>query len=451
MLDENIANQTSVRIKDKVTVLNSVPCFSFSQYFRLKRLYKKSLSVIERWFTTIADSKNFLELDFPLVAAILSSSELLIDSELQVSNVMNAWLNHNSIERSKHAKYLLQRVRLSLLTLPALKSILDKNLSAFMNDDCSEVIKKVIRYKTEFPLKRNNTLPASRYCSQDNFKIITAGGSGGKKFATKGAYAVGCADFARFEDLPTMNHARNCSTVICIRGEIYLFGGFGKKLNRSLPIEKWSPAANRWEVIAKMHDTRRFFCACSFVDKVYCVGGSDRHDNRSKSCVVFDTKNQTWNKVARMKQRRSNASCAVFEGRIVVTGGSNRDNGVLNTVEAYDHIDDSWSKMPNMVESSQDHKSVAIKNKLYVVTGFGDTDSEVFDSNSNTFVLLKRSRNFLKYKISGVTTIGNMLALFIGVDGAVIVYDVENDVLSEKHCEATERLYWFSCAKLPLP
>ena len=248
-----------------------------------------------------------------------------------------------------------------------------------------------------------------------------------------------------------MNHARNCSTVICIRGEIYLFGGFGKKNNRSLPIEKWLPAANRWEVITKMHDTRRFFCACSFVDKVYCIGGSDRHDNRSKSCVVFDTKNQTWNTVARLKQRRSNASCAVFEGRIVVTGGSNRDNGVLNTVEAYDHIDDSWSKMPNMVESSQDHKSVAIKNKLYVVTGFGDTDSEVFDSNSNTFVLLKRSRNFLKYKISGVTTIGNMLALFIGTDGTVIMYDVENDVLSEKHCEATERLYWFSCAKLPLP
>ena len=152
-----------------------------------------------------------------------------------------------------------------------------------------------------------------------------------------------------------------------------------------------------------------------------------------------------------MKQRRSDASCAVFEGRIVVTGGCNRNNGILNTVEAYDHIDDSWSKMPNMVESSKSHKSVAIKNKLYVVTGFGNTNSEVFDSNSNTFVLLKRSRNFRKYKISCLTTIGNMLALFIGVDGAVIVYDVENDVLSEKHCEATERLYWFSCAKLPLP
>ena len=126
LLDKRTANQTSTRVEDMITFLNCILCLSFSQLFRLKQFSKTSLRVIERWFTTVAESENFLELDFKLVAAILNSSELLIDSELQVFNAMNAWLNHKSIERIKHAKYLLQIVRLSLLTVPALESIQDK-------------------------------------------------------------------------------------------------------------------------------------------------------------------------------------------------------------------------------------------------------------------------------------------------------------------------------------
>ena len=107
------------------------------KHFSLKKVSKASLDIIERWFATVADSKDFLELDFTCVSAVLNSSELLIDSELQVFNALNAWLNHNSIERSKYAKYLLQRVRLSLLTIPALNNILCKNLWITENDERS--------------------------------------------------------------------------------------------------------------------------------------------------------------------------------------------------------------------------------------------------------------------------------------------------------------------------
>ena len=150
----------------KVSVLNCVPCFSLSQLFKLQQLFKTSLNVIERWFTSVADSEDFLELDFKLVAAILNSSELLIDSELQVFIAMNAWLSHNNTERNSHAKYLLQRVRLSLLTVSALNSILDRNSWIAKNDECSEVIKKVIECKIKFPHNSTNILPTTRHCSQ---------------------------------------------------------------------------------------------------------------------------------------------------------------------------------------------------------------------------------------------------------------------------------------------
>ena len=137
LLDEKAANSKDKQIEIKVTVSNTFIWFLISKVFNLNKVSKTSLGIIQRWFTTVADSKDFLELDFTCVSAILNSSELLIDSELQVFNVMNAWLNHNSIERSKHAKYLLQRVRLSLLTIPALNNILCKNLWITENDERS--------------------------------------------------------------------------------------------------------------------------------------------------------------------------------------------------------------------------------------------------------------------------------------------------------------------------
>ena len=79
MLDERIANQTSKCIEEKVTALNCIRCLSFSQLFSYEEFFKMSLRVIERWFTTVADSEDSLKLDFKVVAVILNSSELLID------------------------------------------------------------------------------------------------------------------------------------------------------------------------------------------------------------------------------------------------------------------------------------------------------------------------------------------------------------------------------------
>ena len=110
MLDKSIVSQTSCWIENSVTAVNCLTYLSFSKIFRLKDIFKISFRVIEQRFTTVADSEDFLELDFTCVSTILSSSELLIYSELQVFNAMNDWVNHKNIERSKHAKYLLQKV-----------------------------------------------------------------------------------------------------------------------------------------------------------------------------------------------------------------------------------------------------------------------------------------------------------------------------------------------------
>ena len=257
LLDEKTANSTSKQIEKKVTVSNTLKWFFISKHFSLKKVSKTSLGIIERWFTTVADSKEFLELDFTCLAVILNRSELLIGSELQVFDAMNAWLNHKFIERSKHVKYLLEILRLSLLTIPALNNILDKNLWIAMNDECSEVIKKVIEYKNKLPFNIINNLPPSRYCSQNNFDIVIVGGV--EKFerqVVRDAFTVDCTDFFTVDSLPIINYRRYYLKTVCNKGEIYVFGGIDDNNNPVIAVEKYSSTNNNCNFITQMYDNR---------------------------------------------------------------------------------------------------------------------------------------------------------------------------------------------------
>ena len=444
MLDETTFDQTSKWIKDKVTVLNCVPWLSFSKLFGLQELSKTSLHIIERRFTTVVDSENFLELDFTLVAAILNSSELLIDSELQVFNVMNAWLNHKRFERSKHAKYLLQTVRLSLLTVPALNNILDNNLWITENEECTYIINKAIRNKN--PFNSSGAKSTNRYCSQKNFNILLVGGKNCKNEILRNVFTIDANNLSIINNLSPFKHERQFPKVVCVKGETYVFNGCDHRSMPVMNVEKYSHVTKTWNVISKMYDWRINCCACSFIDSFYVLGGFS--NDYSNSCLVFNTTNETWKEIARMNEARSDASCVVFRGSVVVTGGFNKNDGILNTVEAYDHIDNSWSNMPSMIKRRYYHKSVAIKNKLFLVGGVLDCNIEVFDSHCNKFVLLRCPNDLSYTKIADVASFANKVLIFSNKKGLVIRYDVENDVWSEKRCKSTKRIEYFSCVKV---
>ena len=107
LLDESIFDQKIKWIEDKITVVNCIVCLPFSQLFRDQGFSETSLRVIERWFTTVANSEDFLELDFTIIATILNSSELLIDSELFNTAATN--VKSNSRKSSESATVVNQR------------------------------------------------------------------------------------------------------------------------------------------------------------------------------------------------------------------------------------------------------------------------------------------------------------------------------------------------------
>ena len=89
--------------------------YQVANHFNSKNLYVRCFSYIERLFTTICDDTNFVELEYDQVAKIISSSELEIDSELEVLIVADNWIKYDFEKRSKYAKDLLLKVCLPVV------------------------------------------------------------------------------------------------------------------------------------------------------------------------------------------------------------------------------------------------------------------------------------------------------------------------------------------------
>ena len=121
-------NQICAYIKDKINIDNVSTVYYSSQLFKFSSMFKISLCYIERCFLMVSDKKSFLELKFMSVAKVFSSSNLNTDWELEVVKAAERWLCHKRNERTKYAKYLLLKTRLSLLSDSALNYIKDKVL-----------------------------------------------------------------------------------------------------------------------------------------------------------------------------------------------------------------------------------------------------------------------------------------------------------------------------------
>ena len=128
LLDKDKSTKTSEYF-ETITLKNVTTYYSLANLYQLYNVAEQTLAYIERCFQMVADTENFLHLNFSLVAKILASSELNLHSEVEVFNAANSWLKHNSEERSKHAIELLSKVRLTLLSKDALRHLLNTNSS----------------------------------------------------------------------------------------------------------------------------------------------------------------------------------------------------------------------------------------------------------------------------------------------------------------------------------
>ena len=436
--------------QDKLALRNATIFYHLAEIFNLTKFSKTVLNYIERCFKMTFENNNFMELDYALVLKLLSSSELNIDTELEVFQAANKWLSHNIEERSKFAKSLLLKVRLPLLSEHTLKYIVNKPSLFSKNEDCVVMLKEFIVNKENMVRNNSNWNSTHRYSDNNNSKILICGGRN-----TRFKEVVGITkqiegnNFKNVRNLSSMKNVRKRANAVYLNGEVYVFCGRDKYF-KMVTIEKHSPLDDNWSNVTRMYDGRTGFCTCSFMDKIYIFGGYNKYSSLH-SALQFDpnfTNYHKWTKIARMDQAREDAACAVFEGNIVVCGGNNDNNrDSLNTVESYDVIGNEWSPMPNMINGAAFHSLVVVKNKLFVIADVTKA-CEVYESSGKKFVAIKSK---LFFQLSNkVINVGNKIYVFSNdYSTSVLCYDVEKNEWSEDSCEIINDLVDYSIVNIP--
>ena len=456
LLNKVQQNEIYEYMKNEINVRNAAIFYYLSKPFNISSLSKISMRVIERCFPMVAESQTFLELKLVHVKNIISSNELNVDSELQVLNAAGDWMSHKLTKRRKYSICLFSMIRLSLLSSPALKYIFDKKSRFRMGRKCAEIIREIFNNRNPRSYKLSGT---SRYCTQDKFNAIVCGGENiNTRNIVNNVCSLEADNLCSVNNLAPMPERRGGLQAVCVKDEVYVFGGVAPILDESIEepnlvqsIEKYSPAANAWEKVADMYDVRVDFCVCSFMNSIYIIGGRRPYStNVGRSIVEFNTISRTWKEHSRTNVERVKSSCAVFQGKIVVSGGYSYP--VEDRVEVYDHVADSWSEMREMCERRHTHKSVGVKNKLFIIGGVGTPRCEVYDSRLNIFLWLKPHpasfTNNLNYP-AGVISIGSKVVVFVQSTGRTLLYDFEDEEWMEKPCEAIKYIKWYSCAKSP--
>ena len=77
------------------------------KHFSSQHKFLRSFRYIQRFFTIVYDTYNFLEQIYIQFAKLISSSELLINSEIEVLIAVNKWVNYDFEKRRNVAKDIL--------------------------------------------------------------------------------------------------------------------------------------------------------------------------------------------------------------------------------------------------------------------------------------------------------------------------------------------------------
>ena len=453
VLNNNFDNKMSEHIGEKVVIKNILAIHQLARKFAIQTLYRYTFNYLERSFTMLVENPHFVALDYVVMEKLLASSGLNVTSELEVYNAANKWLSYIVAERKIFAYELLLKVRLQLVSEHALKYLLN-NASVFTSlDVCVAKLKETSELKNVSIQNKRSVKYTHRFCDQNKFKILICGGKHDvTRKPVKRVHQIDGSNLNNLKVLPSMLEERQYAKAVCLKGEVYVFGGkeILKDRNLVMSVEKYSPVTNTWSKVTYMYDERYCFCVCAFMDKLFIIGGSNRAI--LNSCLQFDTKDNAWKHVAGMSQARVRTACVVFKENIIVAGGVDTRWRAMRSVESYDAIADEWSPMPDMINVKvNDHSLVVVKSKLYVI-GYGVDNCEVFDETFKKFISLKSVPKRYSNYLSRVVSIGSKIFKFqsVKVDRPYTVcYDVDTDEWTDVPFDAGKDVGYYTCVKVP--
>lgn len=143
-----VHNACAKFLETQLDCSNCLGIHAFAQIHSCTDLMEKAWEHIEKNFTAVSRSEEFLNLSLDQIIQIISSDELNVEKEEVIFEAVFAWIMADEKERKSYLNELFPLVRIGLLSLRFMQDKVVKNKLILDNDQCSQIVSSFHEYET---------------------------------------------------------------------------------------------------------------------------------------------------------------------------------------------------------------------------------------------------------------------------------------------------------------
>ena len=411
LLVPNLKTISGRFIQQQMCELNCISTFYFAEKYDCEELLNDSKSFIHANFASVAAMTEFLSLEAKEVERWISSDEIVVETEADVFQIAQKWVEHNKSERKAAFEELLRHVRLVFVSRDYLLNVVTNE---FVRDNagCFTLVSDAIRQTT---FSSDDDLPQSPRKGLDTRAIV----------ACEGEYAF-CylPQKDEWKRLPTCNRSTKerwmnfpSTHMIRFRDQLFMFRSldrterydpvfngwssfpFGifkdevtviggelfsiyepfpfslESATKTVSIKKFQVESCSWqELHSSSQCYRKDSCVIGSGNFLYLLGGTSPHTSQHVAKADrFDITEKKWEEITDMQQARGGAFGVASQEKIFVAGGADEEGTVLKTCEVYNVSTNEWQLIADLNVYRTHGSMVCLGGTLYVLGGFDQT------------------------------------------------------------------------------
>ena len=322
---------------DQMDPSNALGMYRFGLDHNFVGLRDAALDFVFNNFAAVSLEDEFKDLPKDLLAQLLSSERLSIDSEYQVFEAAMFWIQYDLGSRRRHVFDVLKLVRLPLVP--------SKQLEAFLQD-CRDMSLKVAlnSFKTDMATSKGTLVTLQAQPRLNARKRIFIIGGSQRELVTAWTRSECTYDSVEMFDVfnkdwmrvAPMRNGRLLPGVSVLNGKIYVCGG-EEDCEILSHCEVYDPHKDAWSDMASMNIAKCEFGMCSLNGYLYAFGGWVGEDIGG-AIERYDPSNDQWTVVAKMEEPRFSMGIVVYDGRIYLMGGCTHSRRHMQELVSYNPV-----------------------------------------------------------------------------------------------------------------
>ncbi|XP_055848467.1 kelch-like protein 5 [Episyrphus balteatus] len=261
---ETLKNECCDFMGRHLSISNCLEIASLADHYNLNNLYEISENYICDNFKEVRnnDDDEFLNLNCDILNKLISSNKLQLESEEEVFNCIQSWVDHDPANRTIDYDRLLQNVRLPLIDPIFISNVIQK---ACKSMKCKMLINKTLQWHllpelrpvlfseklTQPRYSKYTLLAISGWASEDNQDLLSVG---------EFSFRTNKWSYTTWPAPPTeLRHFSANFEYVLFKNSLVLAGGYDNNENPSNKIIYFNLNSKTWKQTYRMNRMRTNF------------------------------------------------------------------------------------------------------------------------------------------------------------------------------------------------